>query len=367
LRLSLLRCCAGLVLVGAVLQIAVVLLGPTDRPRSFLAQLTPQRSNLRIEMPGAGRNQLLSVPELRWCMREDIRLEILETRGARSDVARVNDAVGTYNRRCTHFRYRDDDLAQARRDIDEARSSIVAEALAEASALTTPGKDKLAATGYSVLTKDVQELLHALDYAPGPVDGRYGARTKAAVESFERDRGWPASGRISETLRKELLERVRAANASEARLFEATARERAVIRAGCSDSAGVPVYNRCVESQLQRLAEQRPPNTRAVTDRETAAIEETCTRSRMLRGDAAYESCVAEQITDLTQLGERPGLAAATDAERAAIEDGCGSIGFFYGPAAFYRCAQERLAEVGAADERPDLTVAGAPPPDEHR
>jgi hypothetical protein len=161
-------------------------------------------------MPGAGRNQLLSVPELRWCMREDIRLEILETRGARSDVARVNDAVGTYNRRCTHFRYRDDDLAQARRDIDEARSSIVAEALAEASALTTPGKDKLAATGYSVLTKDVQELLHALDYAPGPVDGRYGARTKAAVESFERDRGWPASGRISETLRKELLERVRA-------------------------------------------------------------------------------------------------------------------------------------------------------------
>jgi hypothetical protein len=87
----------------------------------------------------------------------------------------------------------------------------------------------------------------------------------------------------------------------------------------------------------------------------------------MLRGDAAYESCVAEQITDLTQLGERPGLAAATDAERAAIEDGCGSIGFFYGPAAFYRCAQERLAEVGAADERPDLTVAGAPPPDEHR
>src|SRR6185503_20412207 len=123
-----------------------------------------------------------------------------------------------------------------------ARSSIVAEALAEASALTTPEKDKLAAAGYSVLTKDVQELLHALDYAPGPVDGHYGARTKAAVESFERDRGWPASGRISETLRKELLERMRAANASEARLFEATARQRALIRGRCSGSPGVAAY-----------------------------------------------------------------------------------------------------------------------------
>ena len=318
-------------------------------------------------MPSAGRNQLLSVAELRWCMREDIRIEVLHTRGARSDAARFNEAAGNYNLRCARFRYREDDFAEARRDIDEARSSIVSEALAEAFALTTPEKDKLAAAGYSVLTKDVQELLHALGYAPGPVDGRYGARTRAAVETFERGQGWPASGRISETLRKELLEQVRGASASEARLFEATPKERAVIRAACSGAAGVSGYNRCVGSELQRLAEQRPPNTRAVTEPESAAIEETCTRSRMLRGEAAYERCVAEQIADLAQLGEKPSLASATDGERAAIEDGCGSIGFFYGPAAFYRCAQERLAELAEADERPELTVAGALPSGDHR
>jgi Putative peptidoglycan binding domain len=368
LRPSLLRWFAGVVLVGAGLQTAVVLLDTADQPpRSFLAQLTPQGQILEIEMPSAGRNQLLSVAELRWCMREDIRIEILDTHGARSDAARFNGAANSYNRRCTHFRYREGDLAEARRDVDEARSSIVSEALAEAFALTAPAKDKLAAAGYSVLTKDVQELLRALGYAPGPIDGRYGARTRAAVESFERGRGWPVSGQISETLRKELLERVRSASASEAQLFEATAGERAVIRAACSGATGVAGYNRCVESRLQRLAEQRPPNTRVVTERESAAIEETCTRSRMLRGEAAYERCVAEQSADLAQLDEKPSLAAATDGERAAIEDGCRNIGFFYGPAAFYRCAQERLAELAEAGDRPELTVADAVPSGDHR
>jgi len=368
LRPSLLRWFAGVVLLGVGLQTAVVLLDLTDPPpRSFLAQLTPQGMKLELKMPSPGRNNLLSVAELRWCMREDIRIEILQTRSARSDAALFNEAAGTYNLRCARFRHRGNDFAEARRDIDEARSWIVAEALAEASAFTTPEKDKLAAAGYSVLTKDVQELLHAQGYAPGPVDGRYGARTRAAVESFERDQGWPATGRISETLRKELLERVRVANASEARLFEATAAERAVIRAACSSAAGVAGYNRCVGSKLQLLAEQRPPNTRAVTEPESAAIEEACTRSRMLRGEAAYDLCVAEQIADLAQLGEKPSLAAATDGERAAIEDGCGNIGFFYGPAAFYRCAQEHLAELAEADQRPALTVAGALPSGEHR
>ncbi len=357
---SLLRWFAGVVLVGALLQTAVVLLGSTDQPpRSFLAQLTPQGRPLEIERPSAGRYQVLSVAELRWCMREDIRIEVLETLGARSNGARFNEAAGSYNRRCTRFRYRGNDFVEARRDIDEARSSIVAEAVAEALALRTPGNDKLAATGYSALTKDVQELLQALGYAPGPVDGRYGARTRAAVESFEQARGWPASGHVSETLRKELLEQVRGVSASEARLFEATARERAVIRVACSGEVGVSSYNRCVESRLQLLAEQRPPGTRLVTERESAAIEETCTRSRMLRGEAAYERCVAEQIADLAQLEDKPNLAAATAGQRGAIEDGCGNIGFFYGPAAFYRCAQERLVELAEAKERPELAVAG--------
>jgi hypothetical protein len=356
----------GLVAIGAAMQTAVVLLRRADPPpRSFIAQLAPNLT-LELKMPRTGRNQVLSVAELRWCMREDIRLEVLETRHAGSDTARFQEAVGAYNPRCTRFKYRGNDLAVARRDIDAARSWLVAEALAEA--LESGEPDELAAPGYSVLTRDVQELLRTLGYAPGAIDGRYGARTRNAVESFERDQSWPASGRVSELLRKELLERVRSANASEARLFEATAAERSVIRERCSGAGGVSGYNRCVESRLQQLAEQRPANARAINEGEMAAIVETCTRSRTMRGEDAYERCVAEQTADLGQLGEKPSLAAATDDERAAIEDGCRSSGFFYGPAAYYRCAQERLVGLAAADGRQELAEAGTRVPSgEHR
>ena len=347
----------GLVAIGATLQAAIVLLRRTDPPlRSFIAQLAPTLE-LELKMPRTGRYQLLSVAELRWCMREDIRLEVFETRRSGSDSKRFQEAVGIYNLRCTQFKYRGDDLAEARRDIDAARSYIVAEALAET--LGAGGRDEPGAPGYSVLTRDVQELLVALGYAPGSVDGHYGARTREAVEFFERAEGWPASGRISELLRKELLGRVRSANASEARLFEATAAERNVIRQRCSGAAGVSGYNRCVESRLQQLAEQRPP----ISEGESAAIEEACTRARTMRGEDAYERCVAEQTADLGQLGAKPSLAAAADHERAAIEDGCRSSGFFYGPAAYSRCAQQRLAGLAAAGASGELAVAGASEP----
>jgi hypothetical protein len=356
----------GLVVIGAALQGVLVLLRRAEPPpRSFIAQLAPNLE-LELKMPRTGRYQILSVAELRWCMREDIRLEVLETRHAGGDNARFQEGVGNYNLRCTQFKYRGNDLTQARRDIDAARSWIVAETLAEA--LNAGGPDELAAPGYSVLTRDVQELLRVLGYTPGAVDGRYGARTRKAVESFERDRGWPASGRVSELLRKELLESVRSANASEARLFEATAAERSVIRQRCSGQKGVSNYNRCVESRLQQLAAERPPNARAISEGELAAIEETCTRARTMRGEDAYDRCVAEQTADLGQLGEKPSLAAATGNERAAIEDGCRSSGFFYGPAAYYRCAQERLVMLAAADTGAKLAVAGASAPSaDHR
>lgn len=355
----------GIVAIGASMQAAIMLLRRAEPPpRSFIAQLAPNLT-LELKMPRKGRSEILSVAELRWCMREDIRLEVFETRHSGSETALFQEAVGSYNLRCTRFKYRGNDLAEARRDIDAARSWIVAEALAEA--LNAGGLDEPAAPGYSVLTRDVQELLRALGYAPGTVDGRYGARTRGAVESFERDLGWPASGRISELLRKELLERVRSANASEARLFEATAAERSVIREHCGSAAGVSGYNRCVESRLQLLAAERPPNERAISEGELAAIEETCTRARTMRGEDAYERCVAEQTADLGQLGEKPSLAAASDSERAAIEDGCRSSGFFYGPAAYYRCAQERLVWL-AADAGPKLAVASTSSPSgEHR
>ena len=43
----------------------------------------------------------------------------------------------------------------------------------------------------------IQRRLRALGQRPGPVDGRYGPRTQAAMERFQRTAGQPVSGVLS--------------------------------------------------------------------------------------------------------------------------------------------------------------------------
>jgi peptidoglycan hydrolase-like protein with peptidoglycan-binding domain len=345
---------AGLVVLGVGLQSLLILRSDDSTERTSL--LAAQAPTFQIDMPDTGRDLLLSVAQLRWCLREDTRIETFEQRLSYSEPKRFGVMVSDYNRRCTRFRYRDRDLARARRDIDGARKWIVEEAFAEAYSSSVPGAPaRLAAQGYSILTKDVQRLLRAVGYDPGPIDGRYGPRTKAAVESFEKELGRAATGGISEGLRRELLDRVRSSGLAEARLLAATAAEAAAIRSSCADADGVAAYNRCVESELASLAERRPPPARTVTAAERDTIGDVCQRAKLRGGDTAYDRCVEEQIAELAALESEPSVAAMTAAERAGVEDRCASTGSFYGPAAFYRCAQERLAEVASAGRNASL------------
>jgi peptidoglycan hydrolase-like protein with peptidoglycan-binding domain/DNA invertase Pin-like site-specific DNA recombinase len=51
--------------------------------------------------------------------------------------------------------------------------------------------------GGSAQVRDVQRRLRAAGQRPGPVDGRYGPRTRAAIERFQGTAGQPASGVLS--------------------------------------------------------------------------------------------------------------------------------------------------------------------------
>jgi hypothetical protein len=303
---------AALVVLGIALQSLLILRDDAPQRTSLLAAQAPA---FEIEMPDTGRDRLLSVAQLRWCLREDLRIEVFEQRLSYSEPQRFNVMVSDYNRRCTRFRHRDDDLEQARRDVDGARKWIVEEAFAEAyspSVGTAP--TRLAAAGYSILTKDVQGLLRAVGHDPGPIDGHYGARTKAAVEAFEKELGRVPTGGISEALRRELLDRVRSTGVAGSR-----------------------------------------PAVRAVTAAERSAIDDACLRAKLRGGQAGYDRCVEEQTMELAALESEPSVAAMTEAERTTIEARCASTGSFYGPAAFYRCAQERLAELAAASRNTSL------------
>jgi hypothetical protein len=344
-RRPLLTWLAGLVGLGIALQFLLMFRTADAPPRpSLLALRAP---TFEIEMPSTGRDRLLSVAEIRWCLREDVRIEVLQQRLATQEPQRFNVMVGEYNRRCTRFRYRDDALELARRDIDDARRWIVEEALGEAFAPSaSETSTKLAGAGYSLLTQDVQELLRSVGHDPGPVDGYYGARTKAAVEAFEKASDRSPTGAISEALRRELLDRARSAGVAESSLLRATTAERAAIRASCAGARGVTAYNRCVESELASLSQRRPLPARRVTEAERVVIDNVCLRAKLRGGEDGFARCVEEQLADLAQLESEPSIAAMTEAERTAVKERCASTGSFYGPAAFYRCAQERLAEV---------------------
>lgn len=65
-----------------------------------------------------------------------------------------------------------------------------------------PPPPPLAGTARRV--RAAQTLLRRLGYDPGAVDGVLGTATARAIALFERDRGLPVTGRMSETLMREL-------------------------------------------------------------------------------------------------------------------------------------------------------------------
>ncbi|WP_420462493.1 hypothetical protein [Candidatus Palauibacter sp.] len=122
---------AGLVAAGVL--VAVWAGGRSDgsSPAS-----RPSLAQLEFSRPAAGGNNVLSVTEIRWCLREDIRIEALRGRAVSDpQIDRFNRIVSDYNRRCGSFRYRPGVLGRAQREIETVRTEIVSAARRSSSAL----------------------------------------------------------------------------------------------------------------------------------------------------------------------------------------------------------------------------------------
>jgi len=194
--------------------------GSTTNSTYDTAVSIPSPSEPTYTKPSIGTNNILSVPEIRWCVREKIRIEkmqdyVTSNRGINS----VNSLIDDYNSRCGSYRYRSGALSQAQQDVEPFRSDIVREAVREAVALdgklAAPLKTKSSASKASThspkkensqsdLVRQAQQLLTDIGYAPGPVDGSYGRRTKEAIMIFQRHEGLVEDGIASESLLRSL-------------------------------------------------------------------------------------------------------------------------------------------------------------------
>lgn len=181
-----------------------------------------QSTGLQYIKPSVGTNNVLSVAEIRWCIREDIRIEAMrDVIDNNAGIDEFNRFVKDYNSRCSSYRYREGSQSRAERDVEAYRSQIISETIREARQLgrSSSSVSKGASTSSipkkpnSQYTREAQQLLTDLGYEPGPVDGDYGRRTADAVKIFQRNAGITQDGWIDEGLLS-ALRRAKAANKS---------------------------------------------------------------------------------------------------------------------------------------------------------
>jgi hypothetical protein len=170
--------------------------------------------NLQYIKPSVDTDNILSIAEIRWCVRGGIEIEAM--RGvftSNEGIGKFNVIVDDYNSRCGSYRYREGNLGLAQRQVNEWRAAIEAEAEGKARQMdrlaslssSTPSSSFSGETGPDkTMVKEVQMLLRVLRFGPGVADGIVGPQTEGAVRAFQRSKGMHATGQINSFLLKEL-------------------------------------------------------------------------------------------------------------------------------------------------------------------
>lgn len=170
-----------------------------------------QKISLRYTKPSIGENNVLDLSEIRWCIRESIRIEAMRGLFDNNDaIGRFNQIVSDSNSRCGSYRYRQGAQAQAEREVQASRKMIIFEAIQTAHKLNGSKPLSSIAPNQSICsqtekpsaqqTRKVQTMLKRLGYDPGVIDGQYGGKTSTAVKSFQYDTRVSVDGCVDQEL-----------------------------------------------------------------------------------------------------------------------------------------------------------------------
>ena len=346
-------------------------------PAQPQAPSVPQESK-----PPVGQDLVFSTAQIRYCLAEDIRMDAAKAvlnNYSDSDVNRFNAMVADYNSRCGSFRYRSGALESARRDVEPYRSQLQAEGRSRFA--RSPSTGSLSAPAPMRPTPDatiqaIQRHLNELGYDAGPADGLVGARTRAAIASFQRNIGVQADGVANTELLRQLRSHGTTGSAASSpnspsprsnsqrpatnEAVQITTEERQSIEMVClSDKVnnGPAAYQRCVDRQVATLGpNNRRPDLSGLSSEERQSIEMVCLSDKVNNGPAAYNRCIGRQVASLGSSNRRPDLSALSSEERQSIEMVCLSDKVNNGPAAYNKCLQSHLASLGGTSRRPNLS-----------
>lgn len=186
-------------------------------PRAMPAAPPPaasRPSRLTEEKPPPGRNNVLGVAEIRYCLAEDIRMEAAKpvvNDFIDADIDRFNAMVEDFNSRCGSFKYRKGALESARSDVEAMRSTLQSEGRRRFQTTTsgTTDDDPYANLPTTATTFAIQERLNSFGYNAGVPDGMSGPNTRAAILRFQIDQGIAPTGEPSEALLQYMIQRGR--------------------------------------------------------------------------------------------------------------------------------------------------------------
>lgn len=186
----------------------------TPRPTRQPPVAQPQAPSRPTEdKPPVGRDNVLSSGQIRYCLAEKVRIDAAEgviNNYIAADVNRFNGYVHDYNSRCGAFQYRQGALESARRDIEPYRGQLQAEGHSRfvrspSVAADNPTPSTVQQTPSVATIRAIQARLNELGYKVGTADGLIGPRTRAAIESFQRDSDLAAvDGAVSTALLRDL-------------------------------------------------------------------------------------------------------------------------------------------------------------------
>ena len=143
--------------------------------------------------PAADGAEPLGERQLKWCLRQELRLEALEQEASTNlELSRHNNLRLEVERLCDYALADQQALASAREFVSARRDEYYQEAF-DLQLLFLGGSDDGEWTRSQLVT-DIQTMLDSLGYDVGIIDGLYGTQTRVAIKSFERATGQPETG-----------------------------------------------------------------------------------------------------------------------------------------------------------------------------
>jgi hypothetical protein len=342
------------------------------------------------QKPPEGRNNVLNIPQIRWCKREKIRIEAIESvinNAYDHEVDRFNAKVADYNSRCGEFRYRRGNVEQVDRELAPESSSIATKTKSEwlrnslglkdgPAPAPAPKKEKPLA-----LAKDKPvpgKTCQSDGECPGSqycvlghcglqvkTGGTCGRSTECSGLSSQcisgRCVGDDGGGPVVTPERKVRVGGCQSDGECSGSLYCVMGKCSPQVGTGgtcersteCAGLSSQCISGKCVGDDggvaKSPVAAPRQPSTTtadSLSYAERESIESTCSYNKTTNGPAAYNRCVSEKVAELKSSPRNIDLSGLSSMERQSVENTCSYNKTTNGPAAYNRCVSEQISRL---------------------